>query len=63
MVFGGSSSVTNFTFEDLEIVHLGKKPRSGCNALPSVPIKSGNVAGGLALNQLPLICDLGTDSR
>ena len=63
MVFGGSSSVTDLTFEDLEIVHLGKKGRSVCNSLPSVPIKSGNVAGGLALNQVPIICDLGTDSR
>jgi hypothetical protein len=31
--------------------------------LPRVPIQTGNVSGGLALNEVPIICDLETDSR
>ena len=63
LVFGGSSSIKNLNFEGLEIIDVGKKPASECKSLPEVPIKSGNVAGGLALNQVPLICDLGNESR
>ena len=60
MIVGGYSS-SNVTVSQFEIVDLSNK-NSECQAISNVPNSDGNLSGGLALNQVPLVCDLGVGS-
>jgi hypothetical protein len=56
MIAGGKPGV-NEVAENIEILNL-KSRRSYCNTLPSLPEASEPVVGGLALNEVPLMCNL-----
>jgi hypothetical protein len=60
MVVGGNSS-SNDRVSQFEIVDLSHR-NSECQAITNVPTNKLNVVGGLGLNELPLVCDLGQGS-